>query len=610
MSQSSVKVSKKLVLHVPRKALWDFLSDTDRLNKAVGLPAIEFTPHPDQSKKGYYKAKAKLLGVKISYEELPYDWVEQEYFHIVRQFKLPFIREIGVVYRFHSVGNETELEVEIEVAPNNIVTTFIAKVILAKVAFRDVFNVSREFEKQYHEKNQTTPPSYEAMYSINEPQLHERFDVLNNFALTTSVVKRLQQHIQKGSEIDVVRMRPFELADKWNEDRYDTLKTFITATKAGALDLHWTVLCPNCRGVSTDTLTLAELKNETHCDTCNINYGTDLASSIEARFTVHPSIRLARNETYCIGGPANIPQILSQLRLQPNETRTEKLHLTSGNIRLRCFQTSNLINLPVVESSDNTVLNIFIDSTSTIQTSTKELQPGSITITITNDSSNEILFVIEKESWHDNAATAALVTSLQEFRDLFPAEAVAPGAELGIASIAVLFTDLRGSTALYKSIGDTKAFEFVQNHFRYLTESVAKHHGGILKTMGDAIMATFASGSDALSAAVEMQSKWNLFKHEYGNYETLALKIGIYEGSAIAINNKGKLDYFGTTVNVAGRLQKYSNGNDIIISERLTTNANLQQLLGDCKHSVEQFPAELKGLEAERFYLTRIAFSD
>ncbi len=606
MGHSSVIVTKSIVLQVPRNALWEFLSDTDRLNKAVGLPAITFTPNPDPSKTGYFVGRIRFMGLTFTYDELPYDWVEGQYYKVVRKFTLPILKEIGINFALHDVPQGTEFEITIELAPKSIITILLTKFIFARLAFNDVFKTVRAFEREYKTPSDNSLQSYEKMYETNIEELGKRFQELEHFNCDTRITELLRTYILKGSDIDLVRIRPFELAGKWNVDRYKALTTFIFATKSGILDLHWTVLCPNCRGVSSDALTLSELKSEAHCDTCKIDYGADFSSSIEARFTLHPSIRVTRHDTYCIGGPANMPQIVSQFRVQPSHAHSEILELAIGTLRLRTFQTEEIHTIRVTESSSHSNITAVTEE-GRLRFSPNEVQSGKIKIDVNNRLSREVLVILERESWKDNAATAAIVTSLQEFRDIFPSEAVAPGAELGIASIAILFTDLKGSTALYNTIGDTKAFEFVQNHFRFLTESVARQHGGILKTMGDAIMATFATGKDAFISAIEMQTKWSEFLREYGKYDEIALKIGIHEGSAIVINNKGKLDYFGTTVNVAGRLQKYAQGHDIILTEELVSSEELNELLPkgiEC--SIESFPAELKGLEREKFILKRV----
>jgi class 3 adenylate cyclase len=222
---------------------------------------------------------------------------------------------------------------------------------------------------------------------------------------------------------------------------------------------------------------------------------------------------------------------------------------------------------------------------------------------------------VERETWRESAATAAMVTSIQDFRDLFPGEAVAPGEEIAIESLAILFTDLKGSTELYQKLGDSKAFAFVQNHIRYLVEAVSLHRGGVVKTMGDAVMATFASGRDAVEAALEMQRNWDTFRSERFNtagrkalgvehrsrndFDEVTLKIGIHMGPAIAINNAGKLDYFGTMVNKAARVQAQSAGDDIVFSLAVAEDPEVRRFLTGTGLKEEVVSVPLKGLEGD-----------
>ena len=79
---------------------------------------------------------------------------------------------------------------------------------------------------------------------------------------------------------------------------------------------------------------------------------------------------------------------------------------------------------------------------------------------------------LEGKFWDDAAATAAIVGTLQEFRDLFSSEVLAPGLQVGIERLAILFTDLSGSTAMYEQLGQARAFRFVQDHFRVIERAV------------------------------------------------------------------------------------------------------------------------------------------
>jgi adenylate cyclase len=228
------------------------------------------------------------------------------------------------------------------------------------------------------------------------------------------------------------------------------------------------------------------------------------------------------------------------------------------------------------------------------------IEPGPAgELEVINELGVEALVVVERESWRERAATAARVTSFQDFRDLYPGEAVAPGEEIGISSLAVLFTDLKGSTELYARMGDSKVFGFVQTHFRYLVETVARHRGGVVKTMGDAVMATFASGRDAIEAGVAMQRGWGAFQKDRADFEHVDLKVGIHEGSAIAINNAGKLDYFGTMVNKAARVQAQSTGGDVVYSHSVAADPEVRTWLDASGLKEEIQSVELKGLEGE-----------
>ena len=129
-----------------------------------------------------------------------------------------------------------------------------------------------------------------------------------------------------------------------------------------------------------------------------------------------------------------------------------------------------------------------------------------LSLTLENTTDAEQLVMLERMAWTDQATTAAEVTALQMFRDLFSSEALRPGEQISVGTLTVLFTDLRDSTKLYREIGDATAFGRVMNHFDVLRKAIAEHDGAIVKTIGDAVMAVFRtppSGErDARSAAI------------------------------------------------------------------------------------------------------------
>ena len=211
--------------------------------------------------------------------------------------------------------------------------------------------------------------------------------------------------------------------------------------------------------------------------------------------------------------------------------------------------------------------------------------------------------ILERLEWSDQATTAAEVTALQMFRDLFATEALRPGEQISVGTLTVLFTDLRNSTQLYREIGDATAFGRVMNHFDVVRKAIVDHDGAVVKTIGDAVMAVFRSSADGLLAMLEVQ---DLLAEPGDGSRPLQLKAGLNTGPCIAVTLNDRLDYFGSTVNMAARLECLSSGSDVIISRSVYEDPKVQELIESDSFSAEPFDMLLKGFDEERFELWRV----
>jgi class 3 adenylate cyclase len=217
------------------------------------------------------------------------------------------------------------------------------------------------------------------------------------------------------------------------------------------------------------------------------------------------------------------------------------------------------------------------------------LPPGTAgTIEFVNEAGFELAALIEDRTWTREALTAPEVTSLQAFRDLFAEATLRPGDEAGVSHVALLFSDLRGSTALYERVGDAVAYNIVRKHFALLASIVRDHDGAVVKTIGDAVMAAFGDPADAVKAALAMQRR--ISDHE------LVLKLGIHAGPSVMVNLNDRLDYFGSTVNMAARLQGQSEGGDIVLSQAVAHDPAVRPLLAD--HAMREESVALKGFSS------------
>jgi class 3 adenylate cyclase len=151
--------------------------------------------------------------------------------------------------------------------------------------------------------------------------------------------------------------------------------------------------------------------------------------------------------------------------------------------------------------------------------------------------------------------------------------------------VALLFSDLQGSTALYERVGDAAAFNMVREHFALLAGVVRDHDGAVVKTIGDAVMASFGDPANAVKAALAMQAR--IADHD------LVLKLGVHVGPSVVVNMNDRLDYFGSTVNMAARLQGQSQGGDIVLSRAVADDPAVRPLLATL--AANQESVALKG---------------
>ena len=118
----------------------------------------------------------------------------------------------------------------------------------------------------------------------------------------------------------------------------------------------------------------------------------------------------------------------------------------------------------------------------------------------------------------------------------------------------------------------------MRNHFLALNEIVADESGAVVKTIGDAVMATFPTPDRAVAAALRMRDAMaDLNRHR--NSEDLLLKIGIHEGPCLAVNLNERQDYFGQTVNIASRVQGLAATRSILTTAPVVNNPGASAIL-------------------------------
>jgi adenylate cyclase len=437
------------------------------------------------------------------------------------------------------------------------------------------------------------------MTVVNRKSLDEKMQQTHS-VVAAGVLDSIRDFLLTARDAELFTINPFRLAAQRKLDRMATLKALLHLTKKGLFNLYWTIHCPSCKGATQQADTLQALAHADHCDFCQIRFDAGFDKSIEVSFAVNPAIIRPADVAMFDRLAASLetePGIA--IELDPGESHHLAVDLQPGNYLVFVAEDAKAFNVPVMAGSPQAAPQaITLDYREGLDLLTvQKAQPGRADIVITNKTARkkEMLFArMVPPRW----PSAALVSSLQEFRDLFSSEMLSLNETFSIESLGFLFTDIKGSTELYERLGDADAFALVKEHFSIMERIVRAHNGGIVKTIGDAVMAAFVSPQDALATAVEMIEAFDDFETARKLKNSIVIKVGVHYGPCIAVTLNDRIDYFGTTVNIAARVQALSDGRDIMASQALFQESSAAAYLGDKKWASESFMTSLKGLKA------------
>ncbi|MBZ0134931.1 MAG: DUF5939 domain-containing protein [Planctomycetes bacterium] len=571
----------------PVADVWRVVSDTDMIDAAGGMPAVDYRdePQPDGTTRRF--CSYKVHGFVFEYEELPFTWIHERHYDVRRIYSKgafkTFRHSCEIIPREGGCTVRTTFEWE----KAGGFLGFFAKsgtrnngLIPYQKLFRDAARRLKQntTTEKRHSVILKRPVEIDSLGDkppeVNTEQLgklKERTRALYD----TPLVDKLAEAVRDLPGERLRRMQPYAFARRWTADRQQTLNQFLAATRAGLLKMRWDVICPHCRGDKLNLGSLSEVQQKAFCPSCNIDFDVDLDRSLEAVFTPHPQVRDVPNAQYCLGGPGTTPHIVYQQVLEPGSEHAFTFQLAEGRYRIRITGADEYRWLDVKADSNASNEVAFTISDTGIDgadAAPRESQP--IAVTFRNASQRRVVVVIESVEWARDALSAGELVADQRFRDLFSNEVLAPGISLAVEDATILFTDVVGSTAMYNTLGDAKAFSLVRTHFDVLHEIVEKHRGAIVKTIGDAIMGVFTSPETALLAANDLHRKVDRYVRERGHTDGIRLKIGLHAGACIAVTLNERLDYFGTTVNLAARVEGMSQGGDIMVTRMLAERTN------------------------------------
>jgi class 3 adenylate cyclase len=463
----------------------------------------------------------------------------------------------------------------------------------------------------------------------DERVLGERLDaVAARLPDRVAALDALGTLIRSGDDHEVVRVNPIRFAQERSLDEAGVVEVFLHARKVGLLQMDWQYVCPGCGDVIESFASLTSATAHYFCQICTANRDADLSDFVEITFSVARDVResshhdpwsLSPDDYFFAyrftgnGFMSDGTSIREHLRrravvtafLEPRETRMFEFEAEPGFVYFT--------NGPALTVSDERAVEpqrVAFEYTGPRADSFEgEIAAGSVAFEFTNATNRRYALMVVNLGDYVWAMgpflSAAQVLSNQTFLDLFSSETIVAAEGLEVRRLTLLFTDIQGSTAMYERVGDMKAFDLVRLHFGYLRESIARNSGALVKTIGDAVMASFHDPRDAVRAALDMHAQIARFNAEAGD-ELVALKMGAHTGACLAVTLNGRLDYFGQAVNLAARVQGLSEGNEIVLTDELLEAPRVRDILDGYVLSTES--VEFKGIDgAVRIHRLRAA---
>jgi len=441
---------------------------------------------------------------------------------------------------------------------------------------------------------------------MNDTQaIQTLFGALRN-AADPKIADAIETLVREGSDRELSRVNVLSFAAKRGLDEEKAIGGFLHASRLGIFELSWNVLCPGCGGVLDANQQLKAVHREAYnCALCACGYEPTLDEMVEVVFTVSPRVRrIAAHDPQSLpaweyfrqifwGSGVDLPETgfedvleevtIDAIELAPGEKAQMSLQLPAEFVIVfePVTHAAHFLDVKGEATRERQSLGMIFNKVHA-PTGTTQMQPGSLRLSFENRTDVRVLpsVWIAGHTLHDLLGkrrpflTAKRMLTNQTFRDVYRTDTLDVDQGLKITSLTFLFTDLKGSTALYDRVGDLAAYDLVREHFRVLHEIVTAEAGAVVKTIGDAVMATFPTPDRALAAALRMRESVKDIREG-----DLLIKIGIHEGPCLAVTLNDRLDYFGQTVNIAARVQGLADAKAIFATRPVVEHPQAAKLI-------------------------------
>lgn len=544
----------------PPSALWPFVSNTDRLNRAIGLGAVEESVSGVGDDVALH-GKSRQAGFALAWREHPYEWLFERRLGVLREYHVGPLRSLQSTVELFPDGAGTRLVQTIEAEPRGLIGK-------AAAALEIGVRTRRALEKTYTRVDALLQgrlgqgpvvDAFEATTAMSD-EVERRCVNLEKLAVSQGAapqaIEAIGTFIRMAPAQELARIRPIALARRFKLPERVVVDSSYVAASVGLLKPLWDLLCPSCRVPASIEETLRALRAHGRCEVCDLEFALDLASSIELIYQVHPSIRVADPATYCISSPAHTPHVMAQLRVASGERRSVDLKLPDGQYQLVVRSTKVSTAFRVKDGAPSAHWDVPL-STGPTEAAAKVFPATGQRFEFKNDTDRAAQVRIERMTPRDDVLTAARALSSSLFKRLFPDQVLSDGAMLRVGAVTLLL--IEPAPAFATSFG----LDELYGMYRVVDELVANAGGAVVRLHGEGVMSAFDDPAAAVMAVTALAGR---AKHPE------RLRAAVHRAAAGAVTLNERLDYFGLCVSELVALIEHAGAGEVLLSDQIAAD--------------------------------------
>ena len=558
-------------------ALWPLVSNTDRFNQAAGLPPITYESMTDPDGRIRKFGQFRLAGMAVKWEEHPFEWIEGQRFSVLREFPAgPFVWFMSTVELIPLPSGKTQLKHHVKIQPRGIVGQMLARFEVGMKGKRNLDRIYNRIDQTLSGRmssNRVTDAFVEpvGMKRIQRQRLDQRLGQWAVAGTSPQIVDVFRDLLMNAAPQDLARIQPVAIARRFDLPDHDVVEACLRTVPIGLLTLHWDIICPTCRMATDAKSTLREIEKHANCSACQIKFDIEFGSSLELVFRSHPEVRSTDAKTYCAGGPGNFPHVVAQVRLSPRERLLLPLSLKAGSYIARGPVLPYAVPIEVEAESGPRHGQIRC-LPGTNRTPVALMRAGHQSLALENFFPGEQLIRIERTLRRSESLTAARVTALPLFRELFPDQILSPGMLVEIATANFLAIQVARFDEMFVELGDAGAYSLLQDFQRIVARNIHRQGGVVVESSAGILLASFPDPVVALETARDLVAALSSERPDW----PWMLSGALHRGAALVTGDRNEVRYFGATVNRARQLVRSTSVNQLLLTREVWSDPGVE----------------------------------